>query len=299
MLKARHKNLHPVLKLIEWFALMLLCTLPVFIIWYALPFNHAGTPALLLFQAMQAVSLFIIPSFIVACLWSDEPLRWLHLAPADASRRPDTRLVLYSIAVMITAVPLINCLVAWNGQVTLPECLHGLETRMQQMEAQAEQLLQAFLTCGNGAWWMLLVNILVLAILPAVGEELTFRGVLQSHIFRFRSSAAARHLSVWLTAFVFSFVHFQFYGFIPRFLLGALLGYALVWTGQLGYSMLMHATNNALSVILFYLGTYVFHLSQSELDALGTQHTWWLTALFTPLMLLFLYLIYRRTHPRT
>ena len=99
-----------------------------------------------------------------------------------------------------------------------------------------------------------------------------------------------------LTAFIFSFVHFQFYGFIPRMLLGALLGYALAWTGRLSYSMIMHATNNALSVLLFYFDTYFLHLSQKELDALGTEHTWWLTLVCTPMMGVLLYLFYKRAH---
>ena len=80
---------------------------------------------------------------------------------------------------MLTALPLINLLVSWNEQIRLPESLSGLEQLMQQMEAQADQLLQNFLTYQNGAWWVLLLNLLVLAVLPAIGEELTFRGVLQ------------------------------------------------------------------------------------------------------------------------
>ena len=162
---------------------------------------------------------------------------------------------------------------------------------MQQLEAQANALLQQFLTYGNGAWWVLLINLLVLAILPAIGEELTFRGVLQQLLYgqlstlNVQRSTLNNHLAVWVTAFIFSFIHFQFYGFIPRLLLGALLGYALLWSGNIRYSMIMHATNNALSVLLFYLGTYVWGMTQAQLDALGTEHTWWLTLVCTPLML--------------
>ena len=237
-----------------------------------------------------------------------------------------------SIGIMLTALPLINLLVSWNEQIRLPESLSGLEQLMQQMEAQADQLLQNFLTYQNGAWWVLLLNLLVLAVLPAIGEELTFRGVLQQLLVsrvrqQDRTDCALRNksdlclrsphqniaaqvlsgtpispsekgqgdvsqhstlnaqLSVWVTAFIFSFIHFQFYGFIPRLLLGALLGYALLWSGNIRYSMIMHATNNALSVLLFYLGTYVWDMTQAQLDALGTEHTWWLTLVCTPLML--------------
>ena len=194
-----------------------------------------------------------------------------------------------SVGIMLTAIPLINCLVSWNQAVRLPESLSGLEQLMQQMEEQADRLLQGFLTYKNGAWWVLLMNLIILAVLPAVGEELTFRGVLQSF---FRN----RHVAVWVTAFIFSFVHFQFYGFIPRLLLGAILGYALAWSGEIRYSIIMHATNNALSVIVFYLGTYVWHLSQTDIDAIGTGQTWWLTLVCTPVMCLLLYIFYRLTH---
>ena len=281
---------------------MVVCTAVVFVLWQVLPVNHASTGALLLFQALQAIGLFIVPPFVVAYLWSDWPLEWLHIVdirksktpycahclwgPRTVESRKTGRLALLSIGIMLTALPLINLLVSWNEQIRLPESLSGLEQLMQQMEAQADQLLQNFLTYQNGAWWVLLLNLLVLAVLPAIGEELTFRGVLQQLLVSRKSKVESReHVAVWVTAFIFSFIHFQFYGFIPRLLLGALLGYALLWSGNIRYSMIMHATNNALSVLLFYLGTYVWGMTQAQLDALGTEHTWWLTLVCTPLML--------------
>jgi membrane protease YdiL (CAAX protease family) len=182
MLKARHKDLHPLLKAAEWLLIMAVSTAVVFVLWQVLPVNHASTGALLLFQALQAIGLFIVPPFVVAYLWSDWPLEWLRIVDSRKSiveSRKTGRLVLLSIGIMLTALPLINLLVSWNEQIRLPESLRGLEQLMQQMEAQADQLLQNFLTYQNGAWWVLLLNLLVLAVLPAIGEELTFRGVLQ------------------------------------------------------------------------------------------------------------------------
>ncbi len=289
MLKARHKDLHPLLKAAEWLLIMVVCTAAVFALWQVLPVNHGSTGALLLFQALQAIGLFIVPPFVVAYLWSDQPLEWLHIVDSRKSiveSRKTGRLVLLSIGIMLTALPLINLLVSWNEQIRLPESLSGLEQLMQQLEAQANALLQQFLTYGNGAWWVLLINLLVLAVLPAIGEELTFRGVLQQLLVSRKSKVDSReHVAVWVTAFIFSFIHFQFYGFIPRLLLGALLGYVLLWSGNIRYSMIMHGTNNALSVLLFYLGTYIWDMSQEQIDALGTEHTWWLTLVCTPLML--------------
>ena len=321
MLKARHNDIHPLLKAAEWLLIMVVCTAVVFALWQVLPINHASTGALLLLQALQAIGLFIVPAIVVAYLWSERPLEWLRIVDSRKSiveSRKTGRLVLLSIGIMLTALPLINLIVSWNEQIRLPESLRGLEQLLQQMEAQANQLLQQFLTYQNGAWWVLLLNLLVLAVLPAIGEELTFRGVLQQLLYGQPSNPQTLkpsnpqtlkpsnpqtlkpsnpqtlkpsnpHLAVWVTAFIFSFIHFQFYGFIPRLLLGALLGYALLWSGNIRYSMIMHGTNNALSVLLFYLGTYVWDMSQEQIDALGTEHTWWLTLVCTPLMILQIY----------
>lgn len=285
MLNARQKDLHPLLKVAEWLLVMIVCLAAVFAIWRVLPINHASTGALLLFQGLQAFGVFIIPALIMMYLWGIQPTAVSNQSSAVSGQQSGL-LALLGIGIMVTAMPLINSIVAWNESIRLPESLHGLELWMQQTEAQAEQLLQGFLTYKNGAWQVLLLNLLVLAILPGIGEELAFRGVLQS-LFR------NRHVAVWVTAFVFSFVHFQFYGFIPRLLLGALFGYVLLWSGQLRLCMLMHATNNALSVLVFYLGTYRWHLSQAEIDAIGTQHTWWLTLVCTPVLLLLIYLFRR------
>lgn len=315
MLKGKHNALHPLLKLAEWILIMVVSVSAVFGVWMLLPINHADTGTLLLMQAMQAIGLFIVPALVVAYLWSEEPLQWLGLAVESGewreesgkrnvgSGRLDRRLALLSVGIMVTAIPLINCLVAWNESIRLPESMRGIEQLMQHMEQQAEQVLQGFMTYRNGAWWVLVVNLIVLAVLPGVGEEMAFRGVLQQLMQRSNGSQSKQiqqidvrqHVAVWVTAFVFSFVHFQFYGFIPRLLMGALLGYAFAWSGRLGYSMIMHVTNNALSVIVFYLGTYVWHLPQAEIDAIGTQHTWWLTLVCTPVMAVLLFLFYKRS----
>lgn len=286
MLKARHKDLHPLLKIAEWLLVMILCLMAVFAVWRVLPINHASTGALLLFQGLQAFGVFIIPAICMRYLWGIQQPTAISGQPSVVSHQRSGLLALLGVGIMVTAIPLINSMVAWNESIRLPESLRGLEQWIQQTEAQAELLLQGFLTYKNGAWQVLLLNLLVLAILPGIGEELAFRGVLQS-LFR------NRHVAVWVTAFVFSFVHFQFYGFIPRLLLGALFGYVLLWSGRLGLCMLMHATNNALSVLVFYLGTYRWHLSQAEIDAIGTQHTWWLTLVCTPVLLLLIYLFRR------
>ena len=280
-----HSHLHPLLKLAEWLGLIAAAMAVLMTIWLLLPINHLDTFNLLVFQAMQAICIFIVPTWLVACLWSEQPETFLHLKPLVQT---DKTLLLLSIATIICALPLINCLAYWNSQIVLPDCLQGLEAKMQKWEEDAARLLKAFMSIENGSLIFLLINILVLAFLPAIGEEMTFRGVLQSFFRR------NKHLAVWLTAIIFSFIHFQFYGFIPRMLLGALLGYALIWTDNLIYSITMHATNNTIAVLLFYIATFVLHMPEKEMDYLGTGDTWWLTALSVPLTAVCIYLFRRR-----
>lgn len=296
-LQGRHSHLHPLLKIAEWLLLMLVCMPVMFVIWRALPIAHNSTGSLLLFQALQSFGLFIVPALLVGYLWGNERLSVTGFRlPGTGYGRPGAGrelLSLLCVAIILTAIPLINCLVACNEAIRLPEAWSAVEQMMQQMEQQAAALLKSFMDYGDGAWWALLLNLVVLAILPAIGEELAFRGVLQGLIMGDRPSVARRHVAVWVTAFVFSFIHFQFYGFIPRMLLGALLGYVMLWSGHIGYSMLMHATNNALSVIIYYLGTYVWSFTQDEMDALGTGDTWWLTVVCTLLMAVLVYVFAR------
>lgn len=95
----------------------------------------------------------------------------------------------------------------------------------------------------------LLFNLLIIALIPAVGEELTFRGVLQQGLSRRMNP----HVAIILAAAIFSFIHFQFYGFLPRMFLGILLGYMFYVSGSLWTSILMHFVNNGTAVVLYYL----------------------------------------------
>jgi hypothetical protein len=62
----------------------------------------------------------------------------------------------------------------------------------------------------------------------------------------------SRHLAVWVTSLIFSLVHFQFYGFLPRLFLGALLGYLFLYTGNLWIPILFHFINNATVLVMNY-----------------------------------------------
>jgi membrane protease YdiL (CAAX protease family) len=100
---------------------------------------------------------------------------------------------------------------------------------------------------------------LMLAIIPALGEELIFRACFQKVLGRWTGNY---HLAIWLSAIIFSSIHFQFYGFFPRMFLGALFGYLLVWSGSIWLPILAHFLNNGMAVV----GAYVLQQEGKNLD---------------------------------
>ena len=150
--------------------------------------------------------------------------------------------------VIICSVPFLSALVAWNAAVHFPGPLHGFELWARGMEDQAAGLTK-FLTDFNSPG-RLLVGLVVIAIVPAVAEELVFRGGVQRNLVVWFNS---RHVGVWLAAAIFSAIHVQFFGFVPRFVLGLVLGYLYEWSGNILVSMAAHFTQNAFQLILLYL----------------------------------------------
>ena len=119
---------------------------------------------------------------------------------------------------------------------------------MKASEEQAAALTEAFLKMSTPG--ELIFNLFMIALIPAIGEELLFRGIVQNIFSRWLKN---NHAAVWFTAILFSAMHMQFYGFIPRLMLGAMLGYLLVWSGNLWWPIIAHFVNNAAAVIFSYL----------------------------------------------
>ena len=141
--------------------------------------------------------------------------------------------------------PLVSITAYWNNGIQLPESLHAIEELLRSMEDSANDLTLQIMQ-GNSVWILLVV----MALLPAIGEEFLFRGGLQKGI---QNKTGNAHLAVWVTAFVFSFIHFQFYGFIPRFVLGVALGYFYVYGKSLWIPIWAHFVNNSTAVLSYKL----------------------------------------------
>lgn len=191
-------------------------------------------------QAFSTVGTFLVPALLFAFCQDG---KWFHYNKAD--RRPYYLLVNVTLVLSIVILPIVAILNQWNQALTLPESMAGLEKLMKSLEAKSEDILQ--LLTFNHTYATLAANLLVLALLPAVCEEFLFQGTLQAFI---SDKSGKPHLAIWLTAFIFSTIHFQFYGFIPRFLLGAYLGYLFYWSRSLWLPILAHFLHNALSILV-------------------------------------------------
>ena len=259
-MKGKISNASILVRVLVWLGIMGVLTMVAFGVWFFLP-NRDGLVGMKWLQLLQSVATFLLPALAGAYLWSNTPMQWLHL-----NKKPSWQEASAAVVIMLLAIPGINLLSAWNQQMVLPEWMSGIEQWMRMQEDAAAQLTEQFLrvdTVGG-----LLVNIGLMALLPAVGEELTFRGVVQGMFTR------NRHVAIWATAAIFSFVHMQFYGFLPRMLLGAMFGYMLWWTGSLWVPMLMHFVNNCAAVVVAYLAYNHLEEGRAEmLDTIGTEDT--------------------------
>lgn len=152
-----------------------------------------------------------------------------------------------AVLVMIAAMPAINAFAWLNEQIRLPDALSGIQEALNGMEENAAALTRAITETSSVP--VLIFNVLVIAVLPALGEEMIFRGALIPLFIRWTGK---KHSAIWISAVLFSAMHMQFYGFIPRMLLGALLGYLFIWSKSLWTPILAHFTNNGLAVLIIY-----------------------------------------------
>ncbi|MBO3272556.1 CPBP family intramembrane glutamic endopeptidase [Hymenobacter defluvii] len=197
--------------------------------------------------SMFAQGLVLFLSFAGAAL-ALVKLTGYHVAEYFAPRRPVPSLWLLMAALLVIAsLPLMTTLIAWNAQVHLPDALHGVEVWAKEKEDQAQALTKALTNFNSPLrFW---IGVLVIAIVPAISEELVFRGVIQRNLVQ---SFASRHVGVWAAAFIFSAIHLQFFGFVPRFVLGLLLGYLYEWSGNILVPMAAHFTQNFTQLLLLY-----------------------------------------------
>ncbi len=204
-----------------------------------MPDNIPGyiIPILYITQISSQAAIFLIPTILYIWLMR----KFTPQSGIWGARKPAVFTILMTFAVVVLSLPLVSWLTEINLKIPLPEML-------VHAEENAGALLQLFF--GNHSKGRFLLNLLMIAVIPAVGEELFFRGILQEHL---RQGFRNTHLAVVVTALAFSFFHFQFQGFIPRFFLGLLFGYLMVWSGSIWVPVLAHFINNGSAVLVEFL----------------------------------------------
>lgn len=208
-------------------------------------FVSGGDTGMKIGQGVASIFMFVVPPIVYYYITRKE-----NRMQALGLRRLSSPwwLIIVAVALIFVSIPVTTTLTTWNEGMHLGGAFSGIEKWMKELEETAQALTDKMTnvdTIGG-----LLLNLLVIALIPAVGEEMTFRGVIQQSLTRRMNP----HIAIILSAAIFSFFHFQFFGFFPRLFLGILLGYMFYITGSLWTSILMHFVNNGAAVTLYYLG---------------------------------------------
>lgn len=188
------------------------------------------------------IGLIIIPGLYILAFEKKNPFVLIENKP------------IFSQSVMLTVLVVIIFMIPntffidWNANVTLPDFMKGFESWARNKEDIATKVTALLTTFDSLNQFI--VAFIVVAVLAGVGEELVFRGMLQPELHRATGNI---HAAIWISAIMFSAIHVQFFGFVPRMLLGVLFGYLYYWSGNILIAMLAHFVNNAFSLIMVYL----------------------------------------------
>jgi membrane protease YdiL (CAAX protease family) len=220
---------------------------------------------LIYFQFFTQVGVFAGVALFFARLNGSNVLGYLKL---KKSYPPS--FILLAIIAMVSVIPLSSWLLELSLSFPYPESMRGFVETLKQQEDIGNALMQRFLNVEGLGW--LAFNLVFLAVVPAICEELLFRGALMAVLQKlFRN----KHIVVMITAIVFSAIHMQFFSFFSRFALGLVLGYATIYSGSLFPAIAAHFVNNAFSVVGYYFS------DQKEIDKIGTTDNYWVLFLAT------------------
>ena len=188
------------------------------------------------------IPLFFAPVFFANVIVK-QPREYLRTAWSF----PPVLLVLV-FCIMFISSPLIEFLANINQKMSFPPSLKFIYDWMREKEDAAQKLTGILLqmkTVGS-----MIRNVIIVGLLTAVAEEFLFRGVIQTIFTRWTKNY---HAAIWITAILFSSFHMEFFGFLPRLMLGALLGYMVAWSGSIWPAVWGHFINNGTAVVVTYL----------------------------------------------
>lgn len=232
------------------------------------------------FQLIMTTLSFLVPALLLA--HQSVPKGFLYL---QVNHVVSSRLIMVVIVLVLSIQPLLNASTEWLANWSLPSSLSGLEQALKSIEKNNVILIKQFLDVHS--FGGVVFNVLLVAIVPAIAEEFFFRGGL----LQLLAEKMNLHVAIWVTAMIFSIVHFDVTGFIPRLFIGALLGYLFVWSGSLWTAICAHFINNLLAVLMEFL-IYNQFIDKSA-EHFGTGSSLWISFVGLLLFCLLFWALYR------
>ena len=204
--------------------------------------NPQDLNALRFMQISSQLFTFVFPPIAYASLVKEKPVNALGL------KNSKILWFLIGTAIIFAIMPLNSIIAEWNANLTLPDPMSKIESLMKQMQESATAMIEKFVSVDTIGG--LILNLFMIAGLAAIGEELLFRSIIQTSLIKICKNA---HVGILIASAIFSFIHLEFYGFVPRLILGMLLGYMFYFSGSIWIPMLMHFLNNGTVVLIYFL----------------------------------------------
>ena len=239
---------------------------------------------------LQNLVAFVLPVIMLAIMNKRSELTPLSHT-LWMSKGPTFKSIALVVLVWIVAMPAMNYVVELNQSLEFPSNLKWMEEYLRDMEDLAADTTNELLNTQSVG--MMIFMVFVVGVLTGLGEEVFFRAGLLGSMLHGKVN---KHVSVWVVAFVFSAIHFQFFGFVPRLLLGAWLGYLLVWSGEVWTPIIAHALNNGSIVLVTYLANQNI-ISDNYLETTGANDHW--MALGSAVVTVLLLVVFMRKSPKT
>ncbi|WP_442589636.1 lysostaphin resistance A-like protein [Pedobacter sp. AW31-3R] len=229
-------------------------------------------------QTLTTLFMFLLPPLLLAATERIKTTEFYGL------KVPSLQLLFLVFLIMMCALPVMEWVALANQKMVFPDFLKPVEEWMRRKEDEAMKMTVLLLTMRQV--WDFIINILMIAMLPAIAEELLFRGGVQRSFLRMFGNP---HVAIWLSAFIFSAIHMQFYGFFPRMFLGAAFGYMYLWTGSLWCSMFAHFLNNGYAVcVAWYLQLHHMPLSEADNSSNFKWYGYIISLILTTILFLYL-----------
>ena len=209
---------------------------------YMIDLNQNKIEGVKFIQLFSAIGLFLVPPFFYGKITSEN---WIQKLSLSQLGKPINYLLI--LVLMVVSTAFVSWVIELNASMVLPEFMSGIEQWMRIQENKMGAATAILLTYdGIGSLFYILI---IVAVVPALGEELLFRGILQKIFINWVNNP---HVGIWITAILFSAFHMQFFGFFPRLLLGLMFGYVFWWSKSLWLPILGHFINNGSVVVASY-----------------------------------------------